>query len=248
MQLLNTRLGELDCRIVAHGSEAAQHCVILCHGYGAPGDDLVPVAQALLASFARGNGVRFVLPEAPLALPGLGHAARAWWEIDVGRIMEQLARGLLREVCNEVPTGLPAARRKLLGTIEHVRSRWSLPAERIVLSGFSQGAMLCTDVALRLDEVPAGLCVFSGTLICASQWQALAKRRRGLPVFQCHGTADPLLPYQAATWLHELFTSCSLDATFQSFADGHTIPEAALEGASQFLHRVVGRQPRSPMS
>src|SRR5687767_14102037 len=84
--------------------------ILLCHGYGAPGDDLVPLARVTDV----GREVRWFFPAAPLELDvGFGMTGRAWWEIDILRIQEQMMRGDRREVMNETPEGLSAARAAL---------------------------------------------------------------------------------------------------------------------------------------
>ena len=82
--------------------------VILLHGFGAPGDDLVPLAEVLTVP----KGTRFLFPEGPLSLSfGYGDA-RAWWLIDMARLEADRAAGRVRDLSGEVPRGLPPADRK----------------------------------------------------------------------------------------------------------------------------------------
>ena len=82
--------------------------------------------------------------------------------------------------------------------LAEVQSETGIPVSRTLLGGFSQGSMVTTDVALRLSERPAALCVFSGTLVAQDEWQALAQKRGPLPVFQSHGCFDSVLPFTGA--------------------------------------------------
>src|SRR6185503_7795958 len=77
--------------------------VVLFHGFGAPGDDLVPLWRQLAVPSA----IRFAFPEAPLDLSG---GARAWWMIDMERLERALRTGALRDMSNETPAGLLEAR------------------------------------------------------------------------------------------------------------------------------------------
>ena len=61
--------------------------VVLLHGFGAPGDDLVALGQYIAAP------VRFVFPEAPIELGGLYGDSRAWWRLDLARLEEDLRTG-----------------------------------------------------------------------------------------------------------------------------------------------------------
>ena len=75
----------------------------------------------------------------------------------------------------EIPEGLASARRKLMALLEVAQVETGLPMSRFLLGGFSQGAMLATDVTLRLEEAPAGLAALSGTLLCEEEWRPRAR-------------------------------------------------------------------------
>ncbi|MCB2067917.1 MAG: dienelactone hydrolase family protein, partial [Erythrobacter sp.] len=121
---------------------------------------------------------------------------------------------------------------------EALHDEYSLPVSRIVVGGFSQGSMLATDVTLRLSGPPAGLVIYSGTLLNEAEWSSLAPERSGLSVLQSHGTEDPILPFVAAEWLRDLLTASGLDVEFQSFRGGHTITNAAIESTAAMLQAV----------
>src|SRR5438874_9441645 len=115
--------------------------VVLVHGFGAPGDDLVALVPLMRAA----PELRFVFPAAPLALEGPGDA-RAWWMLD----LDALALGARRTFDpQDVPAGLAEARAQLSSLLDAVESELGVAAERLVLGGFSQGAMLALDVALQ---------------------------------------------------------------------------------------------------
>ena len=83
--------------------------VVLLHGFGAPGDDLVPLADWI----ATPRGTRFLFTEGPLSLSmGFGDS-RAWWIIDMARLEADRAAGRVRDLSQEVPRGLPQAREAL---------------------------------------------------------------------------------------------------------------------------------------
>lgn len=236
MRRVSTKLGELDCQAVdalAPGS-TPELAVILCHGYGAPATDLVPLAAELMMlrpELARHT--RFVFPGAPLPLLELGMpGSRAWFpiptELFTGRVdWDKYSR--------EEPEGLRAARRAVMSTVSAVAAATNLPFRRIVLGGFSQGSWVTTDVALRLEEPPAGLCILSGTLIVRDEWKARAEARKGLPVFQAHGRYDDLLPIQTAERLRDLLTEAGLDVEFLPFDGPHTLMPEELERLADFL-------------
>ena len=96
------------------GSEAGKPAgaVVLCHGFGAPGDDLVPLYGELVHMRPDLAKQRFIFPEAPLSL---GPGSRAWWMIDFEE-RERAMRGgaeALRALQREEPKGMPQARAML---------------------------------------------------------------------------------------------------------------------------------------
>ncbi len=236
-------LGALKCRLVDDLPEGSKPSlvVILCHGYGASGADLVPIGEELLDQIpALQDRIQFIFPEAPLSLDQLGlPGGRAWWPIDMVKLQLANATGRYREMRQECPEGLVAAREKLLQVVESVKTRTGLPLSKIVLGGFSQGAMLTTDSALHLDENVAGLIVMSGTLLSEPEWQKRAPVHRGLRVLQSHGTQDPLLPFAAAEWLRDLLKSANLRVEFIPFRGGHQIPMEVFEGIATFLQGLA---------
>jgi len=237
--------GRLSCRIVdtLPVGQSPELIVVLCHGFGAPGTDLVPLgAQLFHANPRLGESIRFLFPSGPLSLDEYGGMdGRAWWMIDMSRLTCAMERGELTDLRNDFPAGLPEARSRLLGLIDEVRSETGLPLSRFVLGGFSQGAMLATDVALRLPEAPAALCIWSGTLLCESAWKPLAPKRKGLRVLQSHGRQDPLLPFEAAGWLRDLLTDSGLDVEFMEFQGVHQIALAALQRFAALLDELTTR-------
>jgi len=97
------QLGDLNVRVV--GGEDREGggngpLVVLLHGYGAPGDDLVPLQRVLNVP----SEVRFAFPEAPLSPPDLAmYGGRAWWPIDVMALQQAAAAGRARDRMRETP-------------------------------------------------------------------------------------------------------------------------------------------------
>jgi phospholipase/carboxylesterase len=233
------RFGDLDVRITG-GTDGRGGgngpIVMLLHGFGAPSTDLVPLGQAIAAP----AGVRFVFPAAPMLLPAFFGESRAWWMIDMARLERVLALGQQPDFASEVPVGLGDARARLLTTIHVMRARMDATEAPLVLGGFSQGAMLSCDLALRTDVPLAGLVLFSGTLLCEHEWVPLMPRRAGLRVFQSHGQADPLLPYDLAVRLRDHLRAAGIEVSWHAFGGGHELPLRVLQALGPFLHGALG--------
>ncbi len=234
-----TRIGQLECTVVRHPEcTTATGAVILCHGYGAPGTDLVSIADEMFQAGPDIADVIFVFPQAPIQLDPI-YESRAWWNIDLERIQRLMLTGQLHELRNSVPDRLHACRAMIQKIAEHVMTEYELSAERMVVGGFSQGAMLSTDVALHAPEEFGGLVVWSGSLINETDWTAAIKSRKKMRVVQSHGRLDPILPFAGGELLRDLFQDNSLQVEFIEFNGPHTISMDALIAALQLIKDIA---------
>ena len=211
--------------------------VVLLHGFGAPGDDLVSIWPALNAP----RGTRFLFPEGPLSLHmGFGES-RAWWMLDLERRNRDLAAGRVRDLSREIPNGLAEARARMLALLDEAERRLGADPKQLVLGGFSQGAMLACDLVLRTDRPFAGLAILSGTLIAKEEWLPLMPKRQGLLVLQSHGSQDPLLPLFLAEQLRDLLAQAGLAVEWVGFRGVHEIPDLVLRRLGAFIRKVLAR-------
>jgi phospholipase/carboxylesterase len=214
--------------------------LLLMHGYGAPAEDLVPLARQLSVA----KEVRFAFPAAPLVLEmGLPPEAsgRAWWPIDMVELQRAVMLGDTATLTGRVPSGLSEARSQVLALLDALERDHGVSPDKLVLGGFSQGAMLATDVTLHAERPPAALAILSGSLIAKSEWLPLMKARSGLPVLQSHGRADPVLSYELAEMLRQELTDAGLLVEFVAFNGGHGIPNGAVEALGKLITRVTAR-------
>ncbi len=236
--MIRRTLGSLDCVIVGGddgrgGGDGPT--VILLHGFGAGGDDLVDLATYVEAP----PGTRWVFPAGPLELGGLYGDSRAWWMIDLARLEAERSAGRAIDRADEVPAGLPAARAAVLGVLDALAREYGRSDARTVLGGFSQGAMLTVDVALHAPAKLAGLALMSGTLIAESIWQARAAALAGTTIFQSHGTKDALLAFRGAERLRDFLLAAGAEVGFMPCPGGHEIPPPVLEGLVDLLARAL---------
>jgi len=209
--------------------------VLLLHGFGAPGDDLVSLADILNVP----TGTRLLFPQGPLSLSFGPRDARAWWPIDMARIAADQAAGRVRDLSQDIPKGLTPARETILTFLKEVEQKFDADPRKTVLGGFSQGAMLSCDVMLKTAQPYAGLIQLSGTLLATQEWTPLLQKRKGLPVFQSHGMQDELLPYVGAERLRDTLTHAGLSVEWHSFRGGHEIPRAVLQRLGPFITKAV---------
>ncbi|MBL8074674.1 MAG: hypothetical protein JNL29_09900 [Nitrospira sp.] len=210
--------------------------VILLHGFGAPGDDLVPLAEVIQAP----RGTRWLFPEAPLPLNmGFGDS-RAWWIIDFARIQADRAAGRIRDLSVEIPQGLALARERILTFLKELPHHVPVDYKQAVIGGFSQGAMLTCDAVLHTNYPFGGLVQLSGNLLAKDVWSPLMPKRKGLSVFQSHGLQDDVLPHVGAERLRDALTQSGLFVEWYSFRGGHEIPAAVLRRLGPFITKRLG--------
>lgn len=215
---MRKRIGQLEC-LVREG-ESQDKVVILLHGFGADASDLAP-----LADFLDPEGEwTFVFPEAPLEVPiGPMWTGRAWFpisqrDLEVGVDFTQIR-----------PPGLDPSQKLVHELIFHLNPK------TLVLGGFSQGAMVATDVAMHNSNDVHGLILYSGVLLDEGNWTTRAKELTGKPVLQSHGHQDTVLPFAAGQRLAELLKSAGAQSSFLAFGGAHEIPLPVLQKTKDFL-------------
>lgn len=221
------KLGRLKClESVSDATNAPW--VILFHGYGADAADLASLTDLIPTQ----TPLNYLFPQGPMEVPiGPGWTGCAWWNIDMAAIQRDISMGVERDTSDQTPEGLSQARSMALGMVEALGVPW----DRIVLGGFSQGAMLAVDVALNAPAPPAGLAILSGSLINKSEWKNLAPGRKGLSFFQSHGRSDLVLPFKNAQRLETLLTQAGLSGKLEVFEGAHEIPATVIARLGSYL-------------
>lgn len=244
MQVQKTAFGGLTSYVVHEPIEGVppQLAVVLCHGYGAMGTDLVGLVRPLLiANPLIAEQAVLIFPAAPLDLAQIGMAGgRAWWHIDLDRLINRPTPDLLDQFRTTAPAGLIESRQLLLSLIEEAGQQFGLSADRFLLGGFSQGAMLTTDVALHLPTAPAGLVTLSGALINETEWRPLAMARGPLAVLQSHGRHDSILPFPMGAALRDLLLEAGAEVDFVAFTGDHEIPSPVVSKLAAMIGRLAG--------
>lgn len=217
-----------------------ERLVVLCHGFGASGTDLVGIGEAFGND---GPPTRWIFPAAPLAPADMADwGGRAWWPLRLSEMAQELAlanfdaRPVIEKLAVQEPEGLSDARDALAETVELARSEYEdLPW---VLGGFSQGAMLTSDVAARRILTPSGLMLFSGCPIGVTAWGKDGPI--ALPAVVSHGMSDQVLPFVAGELLSQKLTDpLGCDVTFLPFGGGHEIPSMALSGLQTLMNGLA---------
>lgn len=198
-----------------------QSMVILLHGYGSNGDDLMGLVPYWRASLP---DTVFLSPNAPEACPG-APGGYQWWSLtDLGR--ESRAAGVRQ------------AAPLVNAFIDMHRAAYDLPNRKVALVGFSQGTMMALHVAPRRPEALAGVVGYSGMLADAEALETEVKTKP--PLLLVHGDADPMVPFSALGQAQADFTRLGFPITTHTSPGlGHSIDEPGLRLGGEFLAKVL---------
>lgn len=194
--------------------------VILFHGFGADAADLASLAEAIPTK----KPVNWLFPNGPLSVPiGPGWTGRAWWNIKMSE--------LEGEWTERRPDGLGSSVEKVFKMMSNMKFEW----KDVIIGGFSQGAMLATEVFLKAPETPLGLICLSGTLLSRNEWAAVAANRKGSSILMSHGEADQVLPHKGSIALQKFFEENGIKTQFVSFRGAHEIPLQVIEKMKSYI-------------
>ena len=160
------------------GPDKATSVVVLLHGYGADGADLLGLADPLSPHLP---GTAFHAPDAPEPCAN-NPMGRQWFPIPwLDGSTEDMARASMAQSLDD-----------LNAFIDEVLAREGVGPERLVLVGFSQGTMMALHLAPRRDKQVAGVVGFSGRLLAP---ELLHEARVKPPVLLIHGDQDQMVPF-----------------------------------------------------
>jgi phospholipase/carboxylesterase len=242
MMATQASYGGLDCLVVRSRTIEPKLACILCHGFGASGEDLVGLAEPLLQLCGeRREELALVFPAAVLGLDDRGMpGGRAWWWIDLDRLLNQPTLETLKAFRCERPEGTTVASEHVQRAIAEIQRDWKLTSEQTVLGGFSQGSMIAVDAALSLPTPPGGLIIYSGALICEPDWTAAAPRLAGTKIIQSHGRRDPILHISQGLALRDMLTAAGCSVKYLEFNGFHEIHPAAITATADLLRSLLG--------
>ncbi len=200
--------------------------VIWLHGLGASGHDFEPVVPEL--GLPEDAAVRFIFPHAPnlpVTING-GMTMPAWYDIkamDIDRVVdtEQLqasAASVGRLVQQEIEKGIPA--------------------NRIIIAGFSQGGAVAYELGLSYPGRLGGILALSTYFATADSVQRSAANA-DVPISVYHGTFDPIVPESLGVRSVETLKEMGYDPAYQTFPMEHSVCLEEVQDIGRFIRRHI---------
>lgn len=200
---------------------APRHIVLLLHGYGSNGADLISLAPHWRQAMPE---ALFLAPDAPERCPGMPGGFQWWGLSSFSR--QALAAGAARAA--------PALDRY----IDEQLTGTGLSERDMVLVGFSQGTMMALHNGPRRERSLAGIIGYSGML---ADPDGLAREVRSTPpVLLVHGSADPVVPVAATHEAEAVLGRLGFETRAHvSPGLGHSVDPTGLRLGGEFARRVL---------
>jgi predicted esterase len=175
--------------------------IVFLHGYGGSISDVKWLAEPVLAR--RTSGISFHIIQAPF-----GWLGRYWFD-------------------NEQE--LIESRTRTLDALQAIKSK--APNARIVLSGFSQGAIMALDIGVQSPHV--GAIVALSPCNRNQNWKERGQLRVEVPIWVVAGRKDSLCPFQGVTQIVEAFSTNKRQVAFYDFDGDHYIEDAGFKALGE---------------
>ncbi|MFZ2490071.1 MAG: PHB depolymerase family esterase [Thermoanaerobaculia bacterium] len=192
--------------------------VVILHGRGADANDLADLAPYIDTS----TGCRFVFPNAPSPFEPVPGTTFGWTWFDgwppVGRSFGE-------------------SRELLLRFLDEIAERYRTPPGRIILGGFSQGALMSLDSGFRTNQPLCGIIAMSGALFEAEM--APLAPFRGRHVLLIHGLNDEVIPVAAGRRACQVLEENGLSPEYHEFPMGHQVTEQSMAVVKDFIARCM---------
>ena len=193
--------------------------VILCHGFGSNGDDLIGLVPHLRQVLP--NAV-YVSPNAPEICFGAPNGFQ-WFPLSTLSKEERLV-------------GTIKAAPTLDHFIDQELKKYNLEEKDLILIGFSQGTMMSLHVGLRRNSDIGGIIGFSGAMTLPENWKQEITSKP--PVLLVHGDMDNVVP---VAMMHDAFSALEeIDINIDKHVSPgvmHNIGPDGLQKALEFLAR-----------
>ncbi|MPY26250.1 alpha/beta hydrolase [Shewanella sp. YLB-07] len=211
-------------RITIEPNTSAKACVIWLHGLGDSGAGFAPVVPVL--GLPDDHSIRFIFPHAPEQAVTInqGYVMRSWYDI---KSMDLHNRA-------DMP-GVLDSEQFVIALIQE-QIDVGIPADKIVLAGFSQGGVMSLFSGLRYPQTLAGIMALSCYLPTADELPVqLSAANKLTSILQHHGEQDDVVPLFAGKMANDLLNQADYQTEWKTYAMGHSVLPHQLQDIGKWL-------------
>lgn len=199
--------------------------VIWLHGLGADGYDFEPIVAALNLP-----NIRFILPHAP-SMPvtiNNGYVMPAWYDLHgttIGSIEDEA--GIIQS-------------QHYVNTLIEKEIMLGIPAEKIVLAGFSQGGAIALHTGLRYPQKLAGIMALSTYVPLKNKLELQAHQaNKQIPILMAHGIFDEIISLATCQISLKLLQDLQYSVTWRQYDMAHSLCAEEIDDIRRFLTDVL---------
>ena len=210
--------------IIIETSQPIQQSVIWLHGLGADGHDFAPIVPELNIP-----NTRFIFPHAPHQPITMnnGYEMRAWYDL----------YGLTLQTKQD-EAGMRAMQQEIESLIE-AEIKQGIPANKIVLAGFSQGGAMAFFTGLRYPKRLAGILALSTYVSLKEKLADEAhKANKDTPIFMAHGSFDSIITLDTCLISRRLLEDLDYQVEWHEYPMPHSVCSEEIEDIARFLKQV----------
>lgn len=206
--------------VVEYVGDPLAPTIIFFHGYGGS-----PLCFSTFPTRYQQNDIvpNWIFPEGLFTTdaPSFNEEGRAWFPLRISAFQSALAVNDPEKTLLAFPLDISHS----VSVVQKMLNDLDLDSKKVILGGFSQGAVISTEIFLTGKLNYAGLVIMSGTLINKDSWNTAAANKSSSHFLQTHGFHDNILPWSLAKELEILLTANGLKGHLDSFNGGHEIPD-----------------------
>ena len=210
--------------VIIDTSSPIQQTVIWLHGLGADGHDFAPIVPELNIP-----NTRFIFPHAPHQAITMnnGYEMRAWYDL----------YGLTLQTKQD-EAGMRAMQHEIESLIETEQAQ-GIPADKIVLAGFSQGGAMAFFTGLRYPKKLAGILALSTYVSLKEKLADEAhSANKDIPIFMAHGSFDSIITLDTCLVSRRLLEDLDYRIEWHEYPMPHSVCSEEIEDIARFLKQV----------
>jgi phospholipase/carboxylesterase len=228
---MKTKTSELSCieinpLIPTREDHATTISIIWLHGLGADANDFLSLTDDL--NLSAKLPIRFVFPNAPMIPITInnGYVMRGWYDIHSFEINQRADK-----------EGIASSVLKINDIIKREEAL-GISSQRIIIGGFSQGAVMALNIGLRFPRQLGGIIALSGYLPHTEELFAqMSLANSAIPVFLAHGTQDNVVPYSLGEAADNALKNAGLPVDWHSYRMAHSVCADEIEDIKGWLQK-----------